>query len=121
MQNFPRPYPEAINQRSSLELQTCLSALGLVLKDFGELFYLLGFLDHVEGEHFSRRGFLNFLAQLACQFVKPLDPFAEFLLVLLHASASRGGRSSRVRAHLRRVRSLRRLRRRRRSWRILSE
>src|SRR5438552_360473 len=49
---LPAPYPEPINQRSSFDLQTCLFALGPILEDLGELFYLLGFLDHADREHF---------------------------------------------------------------------
>src|SRR5438477_1864396 len=59
---LPAPYPEPINQRSPLELQTAYPPLALFLRSLGEPFYLLGFLDHVDGEHFSRRGFLDFFA-----------------------------------------------------------
>src|SRR5258708_25575354 len=60
-----------------------LSTLGSVLEHLGELFNLFGFLDHADGEHVGGRGLLHFFVQLASKLVKPLNSFAEFLLILL--------------------------------------
>ena len=65
------------------ERRLCLSTLGSVLEHLGELFNLFGFLDHAHGKHLGGRGLLDFIVQLAGELVKPLDSFAEFLLVLL--------------------------------------
>src|SRR5260370_1088755 len=95
--------------------------MGPGLEHLGEFFNLFSFLDHVDGEHVGGRGLLYFFVQLTGELVKPLNPFAEFLLVSLQQSSFCGSRSLRIRVNLRRVRSFRGLWRRGRSWRILGE
>src|SRR5438552_2730398 len=104
-----------------LKFRLGLSTLGSVLQELGELFNFFGFLDHAHGEHLGGRGFLEFFAKLAGKLVKPLHPFAKFLLVLLQPGSFCGGSGLRVGMNFCRVRSLRGPRRRRRSRRILGE
>src|SRR5207302_1414503 len=101
-----------MSKRPLRNIRLGLSTLGSVLEELGELFNFLGFLDHAHGEHVRGCGFLDFLAQFAAKPVKPLDPFAEFLLVLLQQSSFCGGAGVRVRVNLCRVRDVRGPRRR---------
>src|SRR5260370_7607557 len=80
-----------------------LSTLGSVLEHLGELFNLFGFLDHADGKHLGGRGLLHFIVQLAGGLVKPLDSFAEFLLVLLQHCSFSGGAVFRVSSNLPRL------------------
>src|SRR5260370_28550010 len=99
-QKFPVSYPGVRRQMARPELRLCLSALGSALEHLGELFNLFSFLDHADGEHVGGRRFLYFFVQFAGELVKPLNPFAEFLFVLLqHRSFCRGG-GLRVRVNL---------------------
>src|SRR5437588_357633 len=96
-----------MSKRPLRNIRLGLSTLGSVLEELGELFNFFGFLDHAHGEHVRGCGFLDFLAQFAAKPVKPLDPFAEFLLVLLQQSSFCGGAGLRVRVNLCRVRDVR--------------
>ena len=68
-------------------IRQALAAFGLVLQLLGKLFDLFGFLDHAHREHIGSRGFLHFFAQLTGELVKPLDSFAELLLLLTQSGA----------------------------------